>query len=291
LSAEMESLRSKNSNLEALVSQLRIELSSLGSSSLPVTPSPSSSEYEFKISELNRELLKTVASLKEAVANGKLIQEKYEEERDKNSKLKLEIIELDNTINKLKDSKDMISSTILDSLHKEKEKNSKLEIVLQTRSPLSSSYNVVGADVFDEERQLDNPKLLASSPPEAPPSAQTAPTTKHVQSPSSSSVTGDASPKLSMLEELRRMREELRRIEEAGPILSPVSSNTTHSALSGEQRSDVNSDTISASCRQDLTDDIEFQRPKTFIYESNRSSSSCGDVIIDTVNNLDDSKV
>ena len=298
LSTEMESLRSKNSDLEALVNQLRNELCSMSSSSLHVNPNSSCSEYEFHISELNRKLQKTTASLEEATTNGESMQERYTEEKEKNKQLKLRIIELENAVNELKESKDVISSTILDSLHKEKEKNSKLENILQTRSPLSgssSSYNVVDADIFDEEQHLDNHSLTAVSPSEATLAQTALTTTSNGHSLSSSLGTGDTSPKLSMLEELRRMREELRRIEEAGPILSPVSSNTTaYSTLSGEQRSDVNSDDgMNGNRKQNFTDDIEFQRIKAPIDKSNCSvtASSYSDAITETAADLDDSKV
>ena len=119
-------------------------------------------------------------------------------------------------------------------------------------------------------------------------------------SPSSSSGIEDASPKLSMLEELRRMREELRRIEEAGPVLSPMPSNTVQSTFSSEQQvSNVNNDIIYEGRQQDLVDDIELQRPKKDVDDgnySNRNSHNSNTVTSTAATNaadtyLDDSKV
>ena len=219
LITEMESLRSKNENLETLVTQLRNTISTMQQSSLSssiILPmNRDASEYEFKISELSRELRESAVSMKVAIDDGKSIQEKYMQEIEKNNQFKLKINELENALAHSKESKDMISSTILDSLHKEKEKNSKLENIIQARSPPSSNnYNVVDADIFDEEHQLDTPVLVAPDPPIVTAEQPGSTAVEKESSPSSSSGIEDASPKLSMLEELRRMREELRRIEE-----------------------------------------------------------------------------
>ena len=140
-------------------------------------------------------------SLRQALTSGKGLQEKYLEEKERNEQLESRLVMLQKENAELRASKEIISSTILDSLHKEKEKTSSLEKLLQTRV---ASRIEIGTSF--------------TPPLPAPPS--TGPETNLM---STDSVT--PSPKRSMLAELRRMREELRETENASADPQPPNSS------------------------------------------------------------------
>ena len=113
-------------------------------------------------------------------------------------------LSLEAELTALRHSKDLISNTILDSLNKEKERR-------WVERSLSSLY------VTSRRLNIPFSVLLAVS------SSSLERLVQELGSSQSRSQEGD-SPELSstsLLDELRQMREELRRIEEGAPVLSP----------------------------------------------------------------------
>ena len=158
-------------------------------------------EYELKISELSKELDQAVTSLRQAISSGKSLQEKYLNEKEVKEHLEVRVTKLQAENDELRASKEIISSTILDSLHKEKEKTLSLEKILQTR--------VASRTEVEMMEEIALPASVESS-------------FETVPIPSNDS--GLQSPKMNMLEELRNLRKELRKTDDSSlDIYAPAS--------------------------------------------------------------------
>jgi chromosome segregation ATPase len=96
-------------------------------------------EQDAKIMSLSSELSHAVSSLQQAVTSAKTMKIKADEERSNRITFEKRVRELEFEIQELKTSKELISSTILDSLHKEQEKTTSLERMLQSHVPHQES--------------------------------------------------------------------------------------------------------------------------------------------------------
>ena len=100
---------------------------------------PKIAEQDAKILSLSSELSHAVSSLQQSVNSAKTMKLKFDEERSNRIIFEKRVRELEFEVEELKTSKEMISSTILDSLHKEQEKTVSLERMLQSHVPYQES--------------------------------------------------------------------------------------------------------------------------------------------------------
>ena len=132
-------LKEKEDLLEALKTEKGLrdndKDTAIRSSGIQTVDSLKMAEQETQIANLSSELSHAVSSLQQAVNSAKAIKVKFEEEKQKCITFEKRIRELELERQELKTSKELISSTILDSLHKEQEKTTSLERILQSHIP------------------------------------------------------------------------------------------------------------------------------------------------------------